>query len=108
MPRGTAGVLKELETRQKSRETRVKRDSLDQALLDLASYYRDVLTLQLGSAVQLVNADREPELRAAAGRTTPEATLRRLDAIVGCRERVDANVNPLLSFEAMTLVLHSG
>jgi DNA polymerase-3 subunit delta' len=108
MPRGTAGVLKELETRQKSRETRVKRDSLDQALLDLASYYRDVLTLQLGSAVQLVNADREPELRAAAGRTTPEATLRRLDAIVGCRERVDANVNPLLAFEAMTLVLHGG
>jgi DNA polymerase-3 subunit delta' len=108
MPRGTAGVLKELETRQKSRETRVKRDSLDQALLDLASYYRDVLTLQLGSAVQLVNADREPELHAAAGRTTPEATLRRLDAIVRCRERVDANVNPLLSFEAMTLVLHSG
>src|SRR3954453_7251157 len=67
MPRGTAGALKELEDRQKSRMTRLKRDALDRALLDLASYYRDLLAVQLGASVELVNADRSRELRSAGG-----------------------------------------
>jgi DNA polymerase-3 subunit delta' len=105
MPRGTAGALKELEDRQKSRATRVKRDSLDRALLDLASYYRDVLVVQLGSSVDLVNTDRGPELRTVASKGTAEATLRRLEAIMQCRERLEANVNPLLAVEAMAMAL---
>ena len=48
--RGMAGAMKDLEDRQKSRATRVKRDTLDGALLDLAAYYRDVLMVQLGVA----------------------------------------------------------
>jgi DNA polymerase-3 subunit delta' len=105
MPRGTAGALKELEDRQKSRMTRIKRDALDLALLDLASYYRDVLAIQLGSAVDLVNADRGAELRSAASSGGPEVTLRRLEAIMHCRENIDLNVNPLLAVEAMALAL---
>jgi DNA polymerase-3 subunit delta' len=107
MPRGTAGALKDLEDRQKSRATRVKRDALDRALLDLASYYRDVLAVQLGASVDLVNADRGPEVRARAAAATPEETLRRLEAIMLCRERLEANVNPLLAVEAMALGLWS-
>ncbi|RKS70706.1 DNA polymerase III delta prime subunit [Actinomadura pelletieri DSM 43383] len=108
MPRGTAGPLKDLEARQKSRATRLLRDALDRTLLDLASYYRDVLALQLGAASELVNVDLGPELRTAAGRDRPEDTLRRLDAIMVCRERLDANVNPQLAFEALTLALRTG
>jgi DNA polymerase III delta' subunit len=107
MPRGTAGALKELEDRQKSRATRVKRDSLDRTLLDLASYYRDVLAYQLGAAIEPVNSDLAGELRAAAVSGPPEATLRRLDAIMKCRERLAANVNPLLAVEALTLALRT-
>ncbi|WP_433177275.1 DNA polymerase III subunit delta' [Actinoallomurus sp. CA-150999] len=106
MPRGTAGALKELEDRQKSRTTRMKRDALDRALLDLASYYRDLLVVQLGAGVELVNADRVRELRSAGG--TPEATLHRLEAIMECRERLEANVNPLLAVEAMAMALRTG
>ena len=106
MPRGTAGALKELEDRQKSRATRMKRDALDRALLDLASYYRDLLAVQLGASVELVNADRSRELRSAGG--TPEATLQRLEAIMTCRERLEANVNPLLAVEAMAISLRTG
>jgi DNA polymerase-3 subunit delta' len=105
MPRGTAGALKELEDRQKSRTTRMKRDALDRALLDLASYYRDLLAVQLGADVDLVNADRARELRSHRG--TPEATLRRLEAIMTCRERLEANVNPQLAVEAMTMALRT-
>jgi DNA polymerase-3 subunit delta' len=108
MPRGTAGALKELEGRQKSRATRVMRDALDRTLLDLASYYRDVLALQLGAGSDLVNIELGPELRAAASAGRPEDTLRRLDAIMECRERVAANVNPQLAFEALTLALRTG
>jgi DNA polymerase III subunit delta' len=107
MPRGTAGALKDLEDRQKSRATRVKRDALDRALLDLASYYRDVLAVQFGAGVDLVNVERGPELRAKAAAVTPEETLRRLEAIMLCRERLEANVNPLLAVEAMALGLWS-
>ena len=49
--RGSAGVLKDLEKRQKSRATRLQRDALDRALVDLASFYRDVLLVQAGVRV---------------------------------------------------------
>ncbi|MFB4303231.1 DNA polymerase III subunit delta' [Actinomadura sp. NTSP31] len=108
MPRGTAGALKDLEDRQKSRSTRLLRDALDRTLLDLASYYRDVLAIQLGAGSELVNIELGPELRTAAGAGRPEDTLRRLDAIMDCREKLAANVNPQLAFEALTLALRTG
>ena len=43
-----AGQLKELERKQKSRATRLGRDSLDRALVDLAGLYRDALVLDTG------------------------------------------------------------
>ena len=106
--RGMAGALKDLEDRQKSRATRVKRDTLDQALLDLAVFYRDVLMLQLGADVELANGDHEPDLRQVAAASTPEATLRRLQAIMHCRERLTLNVAPLLAVEDLTLSLVEG
>jgi DNA polymerase III subunit delta' len=108
MPRGTAGAMKELEDRQKSRATRMKRDALDRALLDLASYYRDVLMVQVGASVELVNEDRSAELTTFAAAHPPEATLRRLEAIMVCRERLEANVNPQLAVEALVMALRTG
>lgn len=107
LPRGSAGALRDLEERQKSRGTRIKRDVLDRALLDLAGFYRDVLALQLGADVELTGADRMGDLRSVAGQSSPEATLRRLEAIMDCRERIAANANPQLTVEAMVLVLRS-
>ncbi|MQA98134.1 MAG: DNA polymerase III subunit delta' [Streptosporangiales bacterium] len=106
--RGSAGAMKELEDRQKSRATRIKRDSLDLALMDLTAYYRDVLALQVGAQVALSAGDREPELRHLAGSSTPDATLRRIEAIMQCRERLQANANPQLAVEAMMMALRTG
>jgi DNA polymerase-3 subunit delta' len=103
--RGMAGAMKDLEDRQKSRATRVKRDTLDGALLELAAFYRDVLMLQFGAEVELANSDLDRDLRAVAGRSAPEATLRRIQAIMRCRERLELNVAPLLAVEEMTLSL---
>jgi len=103
--RGAAGALKELEDRQKSRATRLKRDALDRALLDLASFYRDVLAVQLGADVELANAGRADELRQAAAEAPAATTVRRIEAIMKCRERLAANVAPLLAVEELTLAL---
>ena len=106
--RGMAGALKDLEDRQKSRATRVKRDTLDGALLDLAAFYRDVLMVQLGAGVELANADQDEELRRLAAQSAPEATLRRIQAVMRCRERLTLNVAPLLAVEEMTISLVYG
>ena len=103
--RGAAGALKELEDRQKSRATRVKRDSLDRALLDLASFYRDVLAVQFGADVELANEAQADELRQIAAAAPPGATVRKIEAIMKCRERLTANVAPLLAVEELTLAL---
>ncbi len=106
--RGNAGVMKDLERRQKSRETRSQRDVLDRALTDLAAFYRDVLLLQAGSPVPLVHSDLRDQLTRVAERSTPESTLRRVDAVLTCRERIAANVAVLLAVEEMTLALAAG
>ncbi|MGW0335625.1 DNA polymerase III subunit delta' [Streptomyces sp. NPDC003011] len=108
MPRGTAGVMKELEDRQKRRKTRTQRDSLDLALTDLTAFYRDVLALQLGSRVAIANSDVEDVLERLARAGSPESTLRRIEAITACREALDRNVAPLLAVEAMTMALRAG
>ena len=106
--RGAAGALKDLEDRQKSRATRLKRDALDRALLDLAAFYRDMLTVQLGADVELASAGYEAELRRLAAASAPESTVRRIRAIMACRERLAVSVAPLLAVEEMTLSLLAG
>lgn len=108
MPRGTAGAMKELEDRQKRRKTRTQRDSLDLALVDLTGFYRDVLALQFGTRLALANVDAEDALERVARGSTPAATLRRIEAILACREALDRNVAPLLAVEAMTVALRAG
>jgi DNA polymerase-3 subunit delta' len=103
--RGAAGALKDLEGRQKSRATRVQRDSLDRALLDLAGFYRDVLAVQFGADVELANAGRHHDLSRLAAASRPEATVRRIEAIMKCRERLAGAVAPLLAVEEMTIAL---
>ncbi|NED12793.1 DNA polymerase III subunit delta' [Streptomyces sp. SID9124] len=108
MPRGTAGVMKELEDKQKRRKTRTQRDSLDLALTELTGFYRDVLALQFGSRIAIANADAQDSLDRVARASTPERTLRRIEAVSACRQALDRNVAPLLAVEAMTMALRAG
>ncbi|MFG2195837.1 DNA polymerase III subunit delta' [Streptomyces sp. NPDC048639] len=108
LPRGTAGAMKELQDRQKRRATRTQRDSLDLALTDLTGFYRDVLAMQLGSTVAIANTDVRDDLQRVARSSTAERSLRRIDAVLACREALDSNVAPLLAVEAMTMALREG
>ncbi|HEV3172233.1 MAG TPA: DNA polymerase III subunit delta' [Actinocrinis sp.] len=108
---GSAGILKDLETRQKRRATRTQRDALDRALVDIAAFYRDVLALQLdpagSAAIRPVHADRAQQAHSLAASSTPEATLRRIEAVLEAREAIAANVAPLLAVESMALTLRA-
>jgi DNA polymerase III subunit delta' len=106
--RGSAGQLKELERRQKSRATRSKRDALDRALVDLAGFYRDVLITHLRAPVGVVHTDVASQSGAAAGKWSPESALRRLEAVLACRQAIDENVKPEIAVEAMMLSLWRG
>ena len=108
MPRGTAGAMKELEDRQKRRATRIQRDSLDLALVDLAGFYRDVLSVQFGAAGELANEDLRANVERVAAQSSQETTLRRIEAVLACRDAIERNVAPLLAVEAMAVSLRAG
>ncbi|MGW7572989.1 DNA polymerase III subunit delta' [Streptomyces sp. NPDC054765] len=108
LPRGTAGAMKELQDKQKRRSTRTQRDSLDLALVDLTGFYRDVLARQMGASVPLANDEVRDSIHRIATTSTPERTLRRIEAVIACREALDRNVAPLLAVEAMTAALRAG
>lgn len=93
--------FKALEELNKRRAKRGVNDSLDRALIDLTTFYRDVLTVQLSTGSELVNAYLERELTEIAHRTSPEQTLARIDYIAEARRRIGANVQPLLAMEGM-------
>lgn len=104
---GGAKALKELERDQKSRQTRMVRDYLDRALLDIATFYRDTLIIQCGSKNEevLVNGDMEREIAIIARATSAENTLRKLEAIMRTRTNLLRNAAPLLAVEAMMVQL---
>jgi DNA polymerase-3 subunit delta' len=103
--RGSAGQLKELERRQKSRATRLQRDALDRALVDLASFYRDVLLAQAGSPVLPAHPDFATEVSTVARSLDPAGVLVRLDQVLECRTAIELNVKPRIAIEAMTAAL---
>jgi DNA polymerase-3 subunit delta' len=106
-----AGVLKDLEKRQKSRATRLGRDSLDRALVDLAALYRDALVISAveavpgEEAVTLAHPDRRADATELARRIGAEGALRRIDAVLAARTALEQNVKPQIAIEALTVAL---
>lgn len=104
-PRNAQAAIRDLEDQQKMRAKRMQRDSLDRVLTELTGYYRDVLAVQTAPEVPLVNADLADEIEPVAKRSTPEQTVRALDAILEARRALEGNVAPLLALESMLISL---
>ncbi|MFP5334015.1 MAG: DNA polymerase III subunit delta' [Actinomycetes bacterium] len=107
LPPALRSQLKALEDDQKRREKRLRLDVLDRALLDLLSVYRDVLVLQVGADVDVVNAELRQDLERLAERWRPEQTLQRIEAIGRTRADIAEfpNANLLLAVESLALRL---
>jgi DNA polymerase-3 subunit delta' len=98
---GGSKAIKELEKEQKSRSTRMVRDYLDRALLDLSTLYRDVLLVQSGSSDSLINQDIKEQINKLAVSFGPERTLKKIEAILKTRTNLAQNAAPLLLIEAL-------
>jgi DNA polymerase-3 subunit delta' len=105
IPPALRSQLKTLDEDQKRRATRSLRDGIDRIMVDLQSLFRDVLLLQLGASIDLVNVSIHDELRRAADAARPEQTLAVLDAIATARRRIESNVAPALALEAMLVAV---
>lgn len=104
--RGAAGALKDLENRQRSRTTRAKRDALDRALIDLASYFRDAL--MAASAVDGVavnHPDMAERVASLAAYAPADRLLRCIEAVLACREALAMNVKPKFAVDAMVATI---
>ena len=97
--------IKQLEEEQKRRMTRSIRDNLDRIFVDLLGLYRDVLVCQLQSNVSIINIDLEADIKNIATESTVEQTLARMENISKARNRLQANVNPLLVIESLVVSL---
>lgn len=93
-PRGAAGRLKDLEKMQKMRQTRMARDTLDRALIDLTGLLRDALLASTGAQVTPLHPDMVTQTVAMADHAGPERLLRCVEAVLECREAIDHNVKP--------------
>ena len=54
---------------------------------------------------RLVNPELREAITSAARGSTPEATIRRIDALLAARTALEGNVAPLLAIEAMLLAM---
>jgi len=102
---GFAAAHKELQRDHRQRAKRFVRDSIDRSLLDLASFYRDVLALQLGAGSDLVNEELRHDLDTMARTTSGELTTARLGAIFETRELLETEIAPLLALESLMISL---
>jgi DNA polymerase III subunit delta' len=107
--RGVTGAIKDLERRQKSRQTRASRDALDRALIDLATYFRDALVVSAlkGAAggVRANHPDMAERVAALAAHSAPERLLRCIEAVLECREALAINVKPKFAVDAMVATI---
>ncbi|MDO9395862.1 MAG: DNA polymerase III subunit delta' [Herbiconiux sp.] len=105
VPPGLRSQLKALEDDQKRRATRSLRDGIDRILTDLLSLYRDVMLVQLGADLELVNEAMSGEVRRLAERNDSSSTLAAMDAVAVARRRIAANVAPALALEALLVTV---
>ena len=105
MATGGSKAIKELEKEQKTRQTRMIRDGLDAALLDIATFYRDVMVIQAGANDALINRELETEIATMAEKTKPQNTIKKIGAIMQARTNLGHNAAPLLTVEALMCTL---
>ena len=101
MATGVAKAVRELEKEQKSRATRMVRDSIDVALLDLATFYRDVLMMQVSTSGSIVNLDFQTEIENFASSCPAHLAVQKITAIMEARNQLAMNSASLVTCEAL-------
>jgi len=96
---------KELAQEQKRRRKRLVTDEADRALVDLIGLFRDVLAVQMGTDVPLINEEMRSQVDQIAAASTPEQTVRRLESLEHERTVLFAGGSPRTVVEAAMVLL---
>ncbi|CAA9381426.1 DNA polymerase III subunit delta' [uncultured Nocardioides sp.] len=105
-PREYAPALTALEKGQKTRAKRRVLDVVDRSLMDLASVYRDAISVSTGARGHLVNEEIRGDVASIARRSSAEQHLQRIEAIFTAREQMlEFNVPPAIALESMMVAL---
>jgi DNA polymerase-3 subunit delta' len=101
MATGGTKAVKELEKEQRSRSTRMVRDSIDGALLDIATFYRDVMMVQSGNTESMINIDMREQIESYAASHSAHSTILKINAIMTARTNLANNAAPIVTCEAL-------
>jgi DNA polymerase-3 subunit delta' len=77
------------------------RDSIDGALLDIATFYRDVMMVQAGNNEAIINTDIADQIAHYASTHPKQNTIDKMAAIMDARVNLAHNAAPLLTCEAL-------
>lgn len=97
--------LRRLEEAQKKRSIRSKRDGLDRILIDLMGLFRDVLSIQLGTAEPLINEDLKQEITKLARESSQSQSIHNIEEIEKVRYRMERNVRDVLLLDSLAVSL---
>lgn len=106
--RGTAAARNAVVTRHKRELRRLEQEVLGEALETLASFYRDVVAVRVGSADQLINLDLGEQVEAwSRSGITNVALMRAAERCLATSGTLGLNANQALALEATFVALTS-
>ena len=70
-------------------------------LLDIATFYRDVMMVQSGEADSMINTDMREAIESYAGKFPAHSTINKITAIMEARTNLAHNAAPLVTCEAL-------
>ena len=77
------------------------RDSIDGALLDIATFYRDVMMVQSGNKESMINTDMHDEIESYAASHPEHSTILKINKVMDARANIARNAAPLVTCEAL-------
>ncbi len=102
---GGGKAVKELQKEQELRTKRLIRDNLDQALLDIALTYMEILTSNMNLNNWVANKDLQIEIQQKANEVSPDSAIQAVSAILKAREKLNKNDSQNLTISNMFLQL---
>jgi DNA polymerase-3 subunit delta' len=98
---GGSKVVKELEKEQKARSTRLIRNNLDRALLDIATIYNEILTSKPNNIYQIINHKSQDKNSKNVIAISQTSAINVISAISETRSILDKNSSPILALEGL-------
>mgnify|MGYP003345418483 CR=1 FL=1 len=102
---GGSTAVKDLEKNQKTRLTRSIQDSLDRLLLDILSFFRDIMIIQLSKSETIINIERMQLLQDFALNNSKVKIYEFIQQIMQARTSLSTNSSSLSVIENLMIAI---